>query len=75
MIIYVKLLNEGTDVWRPVEAKEIKEDLFEILPAPVYRASDERWEFPPGSVVGGEMRVLSGGEVVVAISPKRNGFA
>lgn len=72
MIIYVKLLEEGTDVWRPTEAKEIKEGLFLMLPTPDYRTCDEQWEFPPGSVVRGEKRVLSGDEVLVAISPKRD---
>jgi len=73
MIIYVKLLEEGTDVWRPTEAKEVKDGLFVMLPTPDYRTSDEQWEFPPGSVVGCEKRVLSGDEVLVAISAKRDG--
>jgi hypothetical protein len=71
MIIYVKLVEEGAEVWRPAQAKEVKEGWFLMLPAPDYPTLDEQWEFPPGSVVRCEKRVLSGDEVLVAISPKR----
>ena len=46
--IYVALLNEGTTVWRPVQARPLAGDEFEILgPVP----AEETWEFPPGAVV------------------------
>ena len=31
------------------------------------RTEEERWEFPPGSLVHGEMRTLGGHEALVAI--------
>jgi hypothetical protein len=44
--IYVYLLEEGVDVWRPVQARALGGDEFEILgPVP----EDEVWEFPPGA--------------------------
>ncbi len=52
--IYVRLLNEGTDVSRPTEALNLGGGLFKILPTEHYDPEDERWEFPPGSVVRGE---------------------
>ena len=46
--IYVALLDEGVDVWRPVQARALGGGEFEILgivPA------GELWEFPPGTRV------------------------
>ena len=48
--IYVRLLDEGTDVWRPVEAVAVSPDVFEIAPD-VTVPDDERWEFGPGERV------------------------
>ena len=48
--VYVALLNEGTDVWRPVDAKHIEGDVYriaEINSVP----SDENWQFSPGDLV------------------------
>jgi hypothetical protein len=49
--IYVKLLNEGTDVWRPVEAKKIDSDIYEISSNNKYNNDLEEWQFPPNSKV------------------------
>jgi len=65
--IYVALLDDGTDVWRPVDAKEIREGLFRIVSAPS-NPDDECWEFEPGSLVRCEERQLSGGSVLVAVA-------
>jgi hypothetical protein len=46
--VYVALLGEGTDVWRPVSARDLGGGMFEILgivPA------GETWQFPPGAKV------------------------
>lgn len=55
--IYVPLLNEGTDVWRPVEATRLAEDLYLILGVV---PEDETWAFPPGSTVRCEVRSAEG---------------
>ena len=40
--IYVRLLNEGVDVWRPAQATRVEVDVFRIEgPAP---AQGEEWE-------------------------------
>ena len=50
MKIYVQLLDEGTEVWRPVEAVHIQDDLYRITGANE-QPDDECWPFSAGSVV------------------------
>ncbi len=52
--IYVRLLDEGTEVCRSTEALDLNNGLFEILPTEQYDPENEKWEFPPGSVVRGK---------------------
>ena len=59
--IYVALEDEGTAVWRPVEATELGAGLFEI-PSDAQVPEDERWEFGPGERVRCERRTFSDGE-------------
>lgn len=47
-IIYVKLLDEGTIVYRPVKALRLDNDLFKILDSPL---ADEIWEFQFNDIV------------------------
>jgi len=56
MLIYVRLLNEGTEVLRPGETVEVRAGVFKILAPDGYESSDEEWEFPPGSEVRVESR-------------------
>ena len=46
--IFMPLLNEGTDCWRPVNAKEHSEGVFEILGI---MPAGEEWQFVPGTWV------------------------
>jgi hypothetical protein len=46
--IFMPLLNEGTDCWRPVNAKEHSEGVFEILGI---MPAGEEWQFVPGGRV------------------------
>lgn len=48
--IYVALLDESVDVWRPVLAKPLYDDVYRIVDQPYDRA-DERWQFEPGDDV------------------------
>ena len=57
--IYVPLLDEGTDVWRPVQARPLGGDEFEILDL---EPPGERWPFQSGSRVRCRVNVFSGGE-------------
>jgi hypothetical protein len=65
--IYVRLLNEGTEVYRPVPAKRISESVYLILDTAAYDAADETWEYPPGCRVRVTQRLLSGESKLVAI--------
>jgi hypothetical protein len=64
--IYVRLLNEGVDVWRPVEAEPLPDGTFRLASSPP--PPDEVWEFPPGATVRCERKSLGGGEARVAIA-------
>ncbi len=46
--IYVRLLDEGVDVWRPVRAVHQADDVYRIVSDAV---ESEQWEFPSGSLV------------------------
>ena len=49
--IHVKLLNEGTDVYRPVEALFLGNGCYQLKGFDIFDPNDEEWEFLPGSVV------------------------
>ena len=65
--VYVRLLDEGTDVWRPVQAKPLLDQRFLLVGAP---DGDEVWEFPSGATVVCEYREFSngGGEAAVRLA-------
>jgi hypothetical protein len=50
-IVYVRLLDEGTDVWRPASATPLPDGAYELAEPPGYDPDAERWEFPPHSRV------------------------
>ena len=63
--IYMPLLKEGTDVWRPVEAMKIADLGYMVTEnAP----PDEEWAFQPGHILRCEERQLSGGSRLVAVA-------
>jgi len=60
--IYMCLLDEGTDVWRPVQALDLGNDLFRIVsenPDP----EDEHWQFSTGDMVRCKSRFLADSKV------------
>ena len=57
--VYVALLDEGVDVWRPVQAEHVRGDLYRLAGKPT---DDEVWPFAVGDVVRCQMRTLSGDE-------------
>lgn len=67
--VYVKLLHEGSDAWRPVAAIPIGQMVFKIRDDQEVDP-DEVWEFAPGSIVRCEWRVFTGDaeSVPVAVS-------
>jgi hypothetical protein len=62
--IYVYLLNEGTDVWAPVEAEHVAADTYRIISGSGYEDTDA--EFQPGDMVLCRLRAFSDGEGLVA---------
>ena len=48
-VIYVPLLEEGTDCWRPVHADHVRDDVYEITVE--QEPAGERWAFPPRALV------------------------
>jgi hypothetical protein len=48
--IYVALLDEGIDVWRPVAARKLAPDTYLILDQN-YDRKVETWQFEPGTLV------------------------
>lgn len=60
------LLNEGVEVWRPVEAIEVGDGIFQIVsenPDP----TDEEWEFTTGDIVRCALKSFSDGSGLVAV--------
>ncbi len=64
--IYVRLLDDGVDVWRPVLATDLGGRLFR-LPDWAYDPDLEVWEFLPGTVVEASASVLGEEQVLVAV--------
>lgn len=58
--IYIELMDEGVEVWRPVKAERRQDGLFRILSGPPDET--EAWKFPQGSVVRCEEKTFSGGK-------------
>jgi hypothetical protein len=65
--VYVRLLDEGTGVWRPVPTWKVGPQSYIVLRPDEYDPDVERWEFPPGSVVECESRQVSEGPTLVAV--------
>jgi hypothetical protein len=67
--IYVALLNEGVDVWRPVRAEHLGGNLYRIVSQP-YNREIEYWQFEPGDEVVCEM-IESSEERILAATRKK----
>lgn len=63
--IYMRLLDKGVEVWRPVVARHLHENAYRILDQ-CYDREIETWEFEPGDDVICEQIWLYEGEVRAA---------
>ena len=72
--IYVALLDEGIDVWRPVEAQKLSHDRYLIVDQ-AYDPGIERWEFQPGSVVRCRKEKRDSRSILVATEAARHSVA
>ena len=64
--IYVYILDEGTTVWRPVDATRVQENIYQINRENAIPVT-ETWQFMPGDIVRCEETELSEGKCLVAI--------
>jgi hypothetical protein len=72
--IYVALLDEGIDVWRPVEAERLSRDRYLIIDQ-AYDRGVERWQFEPGVVVRCRKEKRDGRSILVATEAARQAAA
>lgn len=74
--IFIYLLEEGTDVWRPVSAVPVCDGWFRIVSLNS-DPDDEKWQFTTGDIVKCETRLLTEGakhrEVLVATERREDG--
>ena len=63
--VYVELLDEGSEAWRPTQAQEIGKGLYKLLPTPNYDPEDEAWAFLPDEVVRVEQAQFADGATVM----------
>jgi hypothetical protein len=69
--VYVRLLDEGTIVFRPVPAMLLGSDMVKLLAPNDYDPEDENWEFKPGCVVHIEQQMLEGKQTSVVVGIAR----
>lgn len=63
--IFVALLDEGVNVWRPVEAEHLGDGVYLIVDQP-YDSDVEKWKFKPGERVRTELVSSADGVIRVA---------
>lgn len=67
--IYVLLTDEPVPTWRPVKARQLKENIYQILSDQIVSEVEE-WEFQPGETVIVEETLDFRGEVYLAAVKK-----
>jgi hypothetical protein len=60
--VFVALLGEGVDVWRPVQARPLGGGLFRIVGVDA-DVSDESWQFPVGAIVTCARKQFANGQI------------
>jgi len=66
--VFVSLLDEGVDVWRPVRAKRLRGNVYRIVDGP-YAREIETWQLEPGGAVVCELIESSDGRILAATRP------
>jgi hypothetical protein len=64
--IFVYLPDEQVDVWRPVQAEHLRENVYKIVEQP-HDEEDETWQFEPGDEVVCELIDSSEGRILAAM--------
>lgn len=65
VVIYVRLIGEDVEVWRPVRAEVLADSSYRIADQP-YDRDTETWEFEPGDRVACRQIESSDGLILVA---------
>jgi hypothetical protein len=68
--VFLRLLDEGTDVVRPTSALTLGDGSFQLLPTSDYDPETETWEFLPGSKVQLKRTARSGGTILLAVAKR-----
>jgi hypothetical protein len=63
--IYVSLLGENVEVWRPVTAERLRDNVYRILDQ-TYDRDIESWQFEPGDDVVCELVNAEPGPILAA---------
>jgi hypothetical protein len=63
--IYVRLLNEGTDVWRPSPADHVRDDIYQITGSSPDET--ETWQFSTGDKVHCRLEKFSDGKMELVV--------
>ena len=64
--IFVRLMDEAVDVWRPVRAERLDDDRYRIVEQQ-YDRDTENWQFEPGDRVVCELVDSSEGSFLAAV--------
>ena len=65
----MRLLNDGTEVFRSTRALKLGGGLFKLVASPGYDPADERWEHLPGATVRVELHHGVTGDFPIAVRP------
>ena len=66
-LIYIPLMNEGTDVWAPALGQRVGPLTFHVLRPVDYNPAAEEWEFPPGTTIECARQADAGPPRLVAV--------
>jgi hypothetical protein len=64
--VFVRLFDEGVDVWRPINAEHLDGDTYQIADQS-QEPSAELWQFPPGQAVICRPLEFEGKTILVAV--------
>ena len=67
--LYVRLLDEGTEVFRPTRALKLGGGLFKLVASSNYDPARETWEHSPGATVRVELHHGVSGDFPLAVRP------
>jgi hypothetical protein len=64
--IFVKLMDEAVDVWKPVMAVHVRDSIY-LISAPDDDSCEESWQFQPGEAVVCEQIPAEDGTMLAAV--------